>query len=86
MPTVAEKHRAIELRVAADVVVIAGIESLASTVDPTLGGQTLSPTTGQLTGTPITSQVTPHNGTYDITVAPASATIVSVKTVEVPGA
>jgi hypothetical protein len=52
--------------------------SLASTAVPTLGGQTISPQTGQLTGTPVTSQVTPHKGVYDITVAPASATILSV--------
>jgi hypothetical protein len=54
--------------------------SLASIADPTLGGQTISPETGQLAGTQVTSQVTPHNDTYDITVAPASATILSVKT------
>jgi hypothetical protein len=53
--------------------------SLASTADPTLGGQTISPQTGQLTGTQVKSQVTPHKGVYDITVAPASATILSVK-------
>jgi hypothetical protein len=53
--------------------------SLASTADPTLGGQTISPQTGQLTGPPVTSQVTPHKDIYDITVAPASATILSVK-------
>jgi hypothetical protein len=54
--------------------------SLASTADPTLGGQTISPETGQLAGTQVTSQVTPQNGVYDITVAPASATILSIKT------
>jgi hypothetical protein len=53
--------------------------TLASTADPTLGGQTVSPQTGQLTGTPVTSQLTPRKGIYDVTVAPASATILSVK-------
>ncbi len=52
--------------------------SLASAVGVTLGGQTISPQTGQLTGPKVTFRVTPHKGTYDITVAPASATILSV--------
>jgi hypothetical protein len=52
--------------------------SLASTADPTLGGQTISPQTGQLTGTQVTSQITPHKGSYDVTVAPASATILTL--------
>jgi hypothetical protein len=52
--------------------------SLAATAGVTLGGQAISPQTGQLTGTPITSQVVPRKGIYDITVAPASATILSV--------
>jgi hypothetical protein len=51
---------------------------LAATTGVTLGGQTISPQTGQLTGTPVRSQVTPHRGIYEIDVAPASATILSV--------
>jgi hypothetical protein len=51
---------------------------LSATTGVTLGGQTISPQTGQLTGTQVRSQVTPHKGIYDITVAPASATILSV--------
>ena len=53
--------------------------SLTATVGVTLGGQTISPQTGQLTGVQLRSQVTPQDGSYDITVAPASATILSVK-------
>jgi hypothetical protein len=53
--------------------------SLAATSGVTLGGQTISPETGQMTGTPVSAQVTPHDGIYDITVAPASATILSVQ-------
>ena len=51
---------------------------LAATTGVTLGGQTISPQTGQLTGTQVRSHVTPHKGVYNITVAPASATILSV--------
>ena len=51
---------------------------LTATTGVTLGGQTISPQTGQLTGTPIRSQVKRKSGAYDITVAPASATILSV--------
>ena len=51
---------------------------LAATTGVTLGGQAISPQTGQLTGSQVRSQVAPHNGTYDIAVAPASATILSV--------
>jgi len=51
---------------------------LAAVTGVTLGGQTISPQTGQLTGTQVRSKVTPHGGNYDITVAPASATILSV--------
>jgi hypothetical protein len=51
---------------------------LADTTGVTLGGQTISPQTGQLTGTQVRSQVMPNKGNYDVTVAPASATILSV--------
>jgi hypothetical protein len=50
---------------------------LAATTGVTLGGQTVSPQTGQLTGTQIRTQVAPHKGVYDVTVGPASATILS---------
>ena len=53
--------------------------SLAAISGVTLGGQTISPQTGQMSGTPVSARVTPHNGIYDITVAPASATILSVQ-------
>ncbi|MDE3134457.1 MAG: hypothetical protein KGL15_10345 [Acidobacteriota bacterium] len=53
--------------------------SLAATSGVTLGGQTISPQTGELTGMPLRSQVTPQDGSYDITVAPASATILSLR-------
>ena len=52
---------------------------LAATTGVTLGGQSISPQTGQLIGTRVRSRVTPHQDNYDITVAPASATILSVK-------
>ena len=52
---------------------------LAATTGVTLGGQSISPQTGQMTGTRVRSQVSPHKDNYDITVAPASATILSVK-------
>lgn len=51
---------------------------LTTTTGVALGGQTISPQTGQLSGTPVRSQVTPAKGIYEITVAPASATILSV--------
>jgi hypothetical protein len=51
---------------------------LAATTGVTLGGQTISPQTGQLTGPPVRARITPHDGIYDITVAPASAKILSV--------
>ncbi|HEX3801912.1 MAG TPA: hypothetical protein VHV75_03640 [Solirubrobacteraceae bacterium] len=51
---------------------------LATTTGVTLGGQRIAPQTGQLTGTQVRSQVTPHKELYDISVAPASATILSV--------
>jgi len=53
--------------------------SLSTTAGVTLGGQTISPQTGKLTGKPVTSRVNPRNGVYDITVAPASATILTVE-------
>jgi hypothetical protein len=55
------------------------VGSLASTTGVALGGQTISPQTGQLTGTQVRSEVTPHDGSYDVTVAPASATVLSIK-------
>ena len=51
---------------------------LAATTGVTLGGQTISPQTGQLTGKRVRHKVKPRNNNYDITVAPASATILSV--------
>jgi hypothetical protein len=51
---------------------------LAATTGVTLGGQTISPQTGQLTGPQVRSRITPHHGIYNITVAPASATILTV--------
>ncbi len=53
---------------------------LAATTGVTLGGQAISPQTGRLAGKRVVSHVTPHKGIYDITVAPASATILSVHT------
>jgi hypothetical protein len=53
--------------------------TLTATTGVTLGGQTVSPLTGQLTGTPITSTVRQRFGAYDVNVAPASATILSVR-------
>lgn len=52
---------------------------LSAETGVTLGGQSIAPQTGQLAGTQVTSQVVPHRGAYRITVAPASATILSVK-------
>ncbi len=57
---------------------LTGSGGLTATTGVTLGGQTISPQTGLMTGSQIRSQVVPHNGAYDITVAPASATILSV--------
>ena len=51
---------------------------LAATSGVKLGGQTISPQTGQLTGKPVRSQVRPHKDVYEISVAPASAEILSV--------
>ncbi len=50
---------------------------LTATTGVTLGGQTISPQTGQLTGTQARARVAPHDGIYDISVRPASATILS---------
>ena len=50
---------------------------LTATAGVTLGGQTISPQTGQLTGTQARTQVAQRKGVYDITVRPASATILS---------
>lgn len=52
---------------------------LAATDGVTLGGQTISPQTGQMTGAQVGSDVTPRSGVYTVTVAPDSATILSVK-------
>jgi hypothetical protein len=52
--------------------------SLAATTGVTLGGQTISPQTGQLAGTQVRSRVKPHEGVYNLTVAPDSATILRV--------
>jgi hypothetical protein len=52
---------------------------LADTSGEALGGQTISPQTGLLAGTPVQPRVMPHHGVYDVTVAPASATILTVK-------
>jgi hypothetical protein len=51
---------------------------LASTA-VTLAGQTISPQTGQLTGTQVATHVSPRHGAYHISVAPASATILTVR-------
>jgi hypothetical protein len=51
---------------------------LAANAGVTLGGQTISPQTGELAGTPLRSLVKPRDGVYHVTVAPASATILSV--------
>ncbi len=51
---------------------------LAATTGITLGGQTISPQTGELSGPQVRSQIMPRRGVYDITVAPASATILTV--------
>jgi hypothetical protein len=52
--------------------------TLDATTGVTLGGRTISPQTGQLTGTQVTSRVVPDKDVYNISVAPASATILSV--------
>jgi hypothetical protein len=54
---------------------------LAATTGVTLGGQTISPQTGQLSGTQVRSKIRPHQDNYDITVAPASATILRLSSV-----
>lgn len=53
-------------------------ETLSTTTGVTLGGQTISPQTGQLSGTQVRTTVTPHNHVYNVTVLPASATVLSV--------
>ncbi len=51
---------------------------LTDTSGITLGGQAIDPQTGQLSGTPVTSRVIPRNRIYNITVGPASATILTI--------
>ncbi len=51
---------------------------LTATTGVTLGGQALSPRTGQLAGPQLRSTVRRHKGVYDINVAPASATILTI--------
>lgn len=51
---------------------------LTATTGVTLGGQTIDPTTGQLSGTAVRARIMPHDGIYDVVVAPASATILTV--------
>ncbi len=53
-------------------------QRLTSQTGVSLGGQSISPQTGLLTGPQVTSRVVPHDGIYDVSVAPASATILSV--------
>jgi hypothetical protein len=53
-------------------------DTLTATTGVTLGGQTISPQTGQLTGTPVSSAVKPNHGAYDLKIAPATATILTV--------
>jgi hypothetical protein len=53
-------------------------DTLTATTGVTLGGQSISPQTGQLTGTPIRSRVKRHQGAYDLDIAPATATILTV--------
>ncbi|HEX3617629.1 MAG TPA: hypothetical protein VHU61_13880 [Solirubrobacteraceae bacterium] len=53
-------------------------DTLTATTGVTLGGQTLSPQTGELTGTPVTTRVKKRGGAYDLDIAPASATILTV--------
>jgi hypothetical protein len=54
-----------------------GSGRLRDTGQVTLGGQTISPETGKLTGTPVTRPLPSSDGTYNVTVAPASATIIT---------
>ncbi|HWE59176.1 MAG TPA: hypothetical protein VG228_05730 [Solirubrobacteraceae bacterium] len=44
-----------------------------------LGGQMISPSTGQLTGTPVTKSLPATAGAYDVTVAPDSAAILTLR-------
>lgn len=53
--------------------------SLAAQAGVTLAGQALSERTGALSGAPVSSSVPAANGGYSITVAPASAAIVSFR-------
>ncbi|MDE3129610.1 MAG: hypothetical protein KGL16_00520, partial [Acidobacteriota bacterium] len=54
-------------------------QSLTATSGVTLGGQTLSPLSGRLSGTRVRSQILPLHGGYEVTIAPATATILSVQ-------
>ena len=76
------KHVAIEAAgargPAAEEALASSAGGLSATTGVTLGGQTISPLTGQLSGTQVGSKVSPRQGNYDITVAPASATILRV--------
>jgi hypothetical protein len=52
--------------------------TLTATTGVTLGGQAISPQTGQLIGTPVTARVRRKRGAYDVNLAPATATILTV--------
>ncbi len=56
-----------------------GAGGLAATGGVTLGGRTLSEQTGQLSGSPVTHTVAPHSGAYAVTVAPATAAILTFR-------
>ncbi len=57
----------------------AGPGGLAATSGVELGGQRISAQTGALTGTPVSKRVHAASGAYSVTVAPASAAILSFK-------
>ncbi|HET9094554.1 MAG TPA: hypothetical protein VFN36_05655 [Solirubrobacteraceae bacterium] len=56
-----------------------GAGGLAATGGVRLGGRALSEQTGQLDGPAVTQTVSPHAGVYTVTVAPASATVLTVR-------
>ena len=57
---------------------------LDATTGVTLGGQTISPQTGQLTGAQVKTEISAQNGSYSVTVAPGSATILSINAASPP--
>jgi hypothetical protein len=63
---------------------LAGSDGTLTATSVSLGGQTISPQTGQLTGTPVRSTIEQQAGIYNVTVAPASATILTANQAPAP--